>query len=101
VTEADSTQIPIQRSDAPRLGPAERNSEHDQDGPDATRYDGNHRTKQRCGQSRFERAKFVRCADENIVHGRNAPPHFVWRDELHDGPANDDAHAVKRAEHKQ
>ena len=39
------TQTLIERADLPRLRPEPRDSEHDEDGPDSTRDNGNHGTK--------------------------------------------------------
>ena len=50
------------------------------------------------GEARLELAELVRRADEDRVHGRDAPAHLVRRLELHERLAHDDADHVGRTD---
>jgi hypothetical protein len=91
----------IQSSNSPRFRPPFCDAEDHQNGADAAGNDGNYRAKQCRREAGFKRAELVRSPNEDIVYGGNAATHFIGRDQLHDGPANNDADTVEGADEKE
>src|SRR5438874_6483805 len=93
----DSSQISVERADLANFRPLKCGPNDNENRSDSPGDHRNHRAEQSSSQSRLKRAKFVRGADENIVHSRNAAAHLIRSYQLNNRSADDYAYAVECA----